>query len=391
MRPLSVLALSLGLVLASAATATASTATVSGNAVILTGGDEANAVEVGSSTDRVIIEDKAGITPGAGCEVDTAYEAGTAVICGDPGTTVVQASLGAGDDKLSGLGFDTRIGVGAEGGPGADDLQGGSSSQTHDVLDGGPGDDKLSYADEANGGDGADIIFGSNDDDVLHGDSGVDTVSGGSRNDQVYGDEGDDSVNGDSEDDLVDGGPGQDKLNGDSSSVYAGNDTLNARDGERDQISCNFGADIVEADQLDAVEGSGQCEQVDVQNTDSGDGAGDGDGPAFDYEWDGRISRSALLKHGVELILTLQPPVHVTVALAVTGATANKLGVGHKTTILGGADGDVDDAALDLRIRPFKRFRKKLKRAGKFTALLLMEVSDSSGSGSEQVKVKVQP
>jgi Ca2+-binding RTX toxin-like protein len=115
-----------------------------------------------------------------------------------------------------------------------------------DNADGGDGNDIIrgNVADNhLNGGDGKDQIYGSWGNDIIHGDAGDDyldgqegddTVSGGSGSDSVMGGSGNDSLSGDGGNDLVAGGDGNDSLQGGE-----GDDTLWG-----DQADDNVGSGI---------------------------------------------------------------------------------------------------------------------------------------------------
>jgi Ca2+-binding RTX toxin-like protein len=202
------------------------------------------------------------------------------------------ADGGAGDDRLLlGDGDD-----GAFGGDGNDrDISGGRGD---DQLEGGEGDDTL------NGGDGDDLLdffgFGTGGADTFNGGSGFDTaglfgtpsVSGtldGARNDGAPGEN--DLIGGDVEDIEAaaadaGGGPGSVTLTGDANTnelvVFFGNgtitggngndsliggphtDTINARDGFADRVTCGAGNDTAVVDSLDVV--STSCENVQAQD-----------------------------------------------------------------------------------------------------------------------------
>ena len=108
---------------------------------------------------------------------------------------------------------------------------------------------------------GPSTLSGGAGDDFLKTSDGADTLDGGA---------GADVVDGGYNDDTIVGGPGRDTLAGDHPTgecgIYwcklpAGNDTIDARDGERDSVTCGFGTDAVKADAVDVV--AGDCEQVD--------------------------------------------------------------------------------------------------------------------------------
>jgi Ca2+-binding RTX toxin-like protein len=107
------------------------------------------------------------------------------------------------------------------------------------------GNDTL-YADDTNGLDGNTLLGGPGNDQLLGG-VGLDTLYGGPGNDNLSG--------GGSADLLV-GGSGHDHIDG-----GRGNDTIQARDGQRDWISCGPGRrDNVFADRVDVI--ATDCELV---------------------------------------------------------------------------------------------------------------------------------
>jgi hypothetical protein len=198
----------------------------------------------------------AALQPGAGC----AAAAAGVIACpvGFVGRMIVKVDLGDGDDQVTGIG---PLSLFADGGPGddrldatqtdfaqlsgadgADVLLGGYGSDTltggpgPDVISGGPGLDTVSYADHASGvsvrlggstGDGAageadsigddvERAVGGDGNDLLVGTDGPDQIAGGSGNDRLEGLGGDDMLMGDSGDDRLEGHSGNDLLWGGS-------------------------------------------------------------------------------------------------------------------------------------------------------------------------------
>jgi Ca2+-binding RTX toxin-like protein len=94
---------------------------------------------------------------------------------------------------------------------------------------------------------GNDVIRGGPKDDVFHGGPGFDELTTGlgkgPDRDEMYGDEGNDTLVGGRDRDILDGGSGLDIL-----AARGARDTLNARDGEADEINC--GGDSAVADIL---------------------------------------------------------------------------------------------------------------------------------------------
>jgi hypothetical protein len=214
---------------------------------------------------------------------------------------------GEGNDEVKGLGGSDEV----RGGPGDDIVSGDShKSASPDLVDGGPGNDRIVQdwndltgslvtltlaggADDGRPGEGDDI---RNVESVLSFNpvgyvgteaadrievvqvSGPSTISGGAGDDflktsdgadHLDGGPGADIIDGGYNDDVIVGGPGPDSLAGDHPTgecgIYwcklpAGNDTIDARDGERDTVTCGFGTDSVSADPIDVV--AGDCENV---------------------------------------------------------------------------------------------------------------------------------
>jgi PASTA domain/RTX calcium-binding nonapeptide repeat (4 copies) len=103
----------------------------------------------------------------------------------------------------------------------------------------------------------------------LSGLGGDDSLNASDGNDRLDGGAGADSLDGGYGDDTIVGGPGQDSISGDTAQgecgiwyckLPSGNDTIDARDGERDSVTCGVGADSVKADPADTV--APDCETV---------------------------------------------------------------------------------------------------------------------------------
>ncbi|MGH3103676.1 MAG: calcium-binding protein [Gaiellaceae bacterium] len=92
-------------------------------------------------------------------------------------------------------------------------------------------------------------ITGTSRADVLRGSKGPDVIRGLAGADRLFGYGGNDRLEGGSGGDVLVGGPGRDVLRG-----GAGNDRINARDGERDLISCGLGRDTVLKDVVDVLD-----------------------------------------------------------------------------------------------------------------------------------------
>jgi Ca2+-binding RTX toxin-like protein len=250
------------------------------------------------------------------------------ILDGGPGNDEVVGY--AGDDRIDGGdGNDT-----VDGGAGNDEVRAGAGDDVlwgdhyqdpgADLLDGGPGTDQIDewnipsadfhplptvslngIADDGRPGEGDNVVdvehfkfyinatfsggdaaetveIGSVDSGSsnLVGGGGNDVLKAGDTNDTVDGGPGDDIVEGGLGNDTVVGGPGKDMIMGDSSASHCGisscqiafgNDTIDARDGEADQVDCGIGEDVARVDAIDTVTG---CETVERA------GAGAGAAPA---------------------------------------------------------------------------------------------------------------
>lgn len=148
-----------------------------------------------------------------------------------------------GNDRLTG-GFDNDIMKGNGGGdrliggPDNDTMKGGTGS---DTLASSPGNDKL-YG-SSNPGGTKDYVYDWEGQNVLSGGAGDDHLLGHNR---LSGGSGDDTIrgsrpNGAERTRTMSGGPGTDQI---SSEGFV-KDTIYAQDGEKDNINCGGGIDIV--------------------------------------------------------------------------------------------------------------------------------------------------
>ncbi|WP_320671068.1 calcium-binding protein [Patulibacter defluvii] len=218
---------------------------------------------------------------------------------------------GPGNDRLDGRGGDDVL----RGGEGDDQLHPDTNVGVvgNDVVDGGPGYDSAldwhanttdpafaisitldGVANDGRPGEADDVIsierfdccsppgtyvLGESDDAIdlpgygtsrVEGRGGNDTLTGNDGTETIDGGAGDDRIEGGYGHDTLTGGPGRDTIYGDETSqrcsylsnctvVPFGNDTIYARDGERDVIDCGVGSDRAIVDPIDVV---ANCEQV---------------------------------------------------------------------------------------------------------------------------------
>jgi Ca2+-binding RTX toxin-like protein len=148
--------------------------------VLLTGGNEANMVHVGLSSDGryFAIESDAALEVGG--TVCTHPEANmNALLCDASAIASFEVNANGGDDSVV-VGHEVGAPVTLRGGPGNDRLIGGGGA---DKLIGGIGDDVLvgrAGDDWLYGGGGDDRLYGGSGDDLLRGGDGTNVLLGGS-------------------------------------------------------------------------------------------------------------------------------------------------------------------------------------------------------------------
>lgn len=291
-----------------------------GDVVTCVPGATAVRVELGDGDDRGVVSDAVSvpvsIAGGAGSDL---LEDGPRANTLDGGAGDDKLNGGAGDDVLlGGEGNDDLQGFSGRDrldGGGGDDLlhPDGYEQANADVVDGGPGLDSIEDdyssrftdvdplvaitlaggADDGRPGEGDSLVnvervalhiggsfVGTDGADefklmqvgaasTLDGRGGNDRLRGGDGPDRLDGGAGDDSLDAGFGDDVIVGGPGRDTISadlagGDCGPVWCklpyGNDTVEARDGELDSITCGAGADTVNADAADVV--APDCETV---------------------------------------------------------------------------------------------------------------------------------
>jgi Ca2+-binding RTX toxin-like protein len=339
---------------------------------------------------------------------------------------------GAGDDKLDGeKGGDTLLG--GDGNDFIDDDH--YAEPTADVIDGGPGLDELEAytpsdsdarnapainvtlgggADDGKPGEGDDVrnvevldlgsagtivaddaaneillpetgaastvqALGGND-RVVAGDADLDRIDGGAGDDELIGGFGDDTIV---------GGPGKDRIRGDRPARcnelhcdYGsgfGADTIDARDGEADSVSCGPGVDSVKADALDVVD-------TDCENVDRGP-AGPPPGPGTDERapvvkfgaTPPSLRRGVLAASGLTVTNRSDEAGTATVVLVLDAKTARRLGVPAK---LATAKARVAAGSERVKLRLAPARARKVRIAGAFNAKVQVTVVDGAGNRS---------
>ena len=158
-------------------------------------------------------------------DCDQPTPAGT-VTCSVSGLYIVFVDLGDGDDALAVDNHDPSVQFTIGAGEGADSVDVGPLGEV--CLDGNAGVDHLtittpSQACTVDGGEGKDVLTGSDGLDRLYGGPDPDVVLGQGGSDYVYGDDGDDRVDGGPGDEvLIEGGAGDDALAGEGGNDHFG-------------------------------------------------------------------------------------------------------------------------------------------------------------------------
>jgi Ca2+-binding RTX toxin-like protein len=325
-------------------------------------------------------------------------------VTGGQGPDVVDG--GPGNDKVDGNdGNDTVLG-----GPGDDYVKGGRTLST-DVIDGGPGRDtsdgdwtdssdplSVTFDGVANdgrpderdnvlsvevintrrvatliAGDGADagvefsIVGTGNGNSKLVGTRFDDKLRTDHYNDVIEAGAGSDAIDAGYGNDTITPGPGQDTVLADGGPnacdvldcpLPHGNDTIDARDGEKDSIDCGVGTDTVYADAVDVL---ANCE------THGGGGGGGGGGTA------------ALTVRKVPLRKALSRGLRVTVT-GVSGRVALTAKQKKRTVARGSATAKSGRAVVVLR------FTKKAKRKLRSARTVKLQISGAGVKKTVRLK-----
>ena len=264
-------------------------------------------------------------------------------------------------------------GVADDGRPGEGDNVAGVEKYTFHVNATFTGTDAAEYVEVSQVSDGASSLSGLGGNDVLKGGDSPDALDGGA---------GDDDLNGGNGADVITGGPGKDQIVGDATaggcSVIGyfgscktpwGNDTINAQDGEADNIDCGPGTDTATVDAIDVV---ANCETVDkgaatpppaAQNTTKG-----GKGAAKGLT----IVGAARIKQLLAGRLSVKVPCAAACRVTVTAKAGKKAVATGRATLL-------EAGTATVKLKPGKKAKASLKRAKKVKLTLTATVAGASG------------
>ena len=283
---------------------------------------------------------------------------------------------GAGSDVLEGGDGDDKLSGDVCGAPGADVLDGGAGFDSlTDWGDCGPGSDQRpvtvtvnGIADDGRPGESDDVrdldslqlyvpatvigtdggetveIYAAADREpsAIQGRGGADDLRSGSGRETIDGGAGDDRIEGGFNHDVLTGGPGRDVIYGDSTAgncggygqsctIPFGNDTIDARDGEADQVDCGAGEDTATVDALDVV--AANCETV--NRAGGSGGAGGGGAATMSLEVKAPRRLRALLRSGLVVRLAGYPQGTARVSVRAAGRllATKQVRVGESTRI----------------------------------------------------------
>jgi Ca2+-binding RTX toxin-like protein len=218
---------------------------------------------------------------------------------------------------------------------------------------------------------------------------GNDVLKGGDSPDAIDGGAGDDDLNGGNGNDTITGGPGKDTIMGDavagqcsvvgyfgSCKAPWGNDTINARDGEADNVDCGPGTDTAVVDPIDVV---ANCETIDK-------GAPAAPAPTPKAGTGGTKAKAALKLVGSARIRTLLAG---KLAVSVPCATACRVTVtakNGKRTIATGKATLLKAGTATVKLKVAKRAKSSLKHAKKVKVTLSASVAGAAGKPSKLTK-----
>jgi Ca2+-binding RTX toxin-like protein len=351
------------------------------------------------------------ILGGAGNDTLEGYEGddtldggdGNDTVNGNAGNDVVRG--GNGDDVVNGDNYKTPGNDVIDGGPGYDQIDDWSipDAPTHPqptvtqdgvANDGRPGEadnvtgvEKFDFHVNATftGTDGADVVSVLNVSEgasTISGLGGNDVLKGGDSPDTIDGGSGDDDLNGGNGADTITGGPGKDQIVGDATAggCYVigylgtcktpwGNDTINAVDGEADNIDCGPGTDTANVDAIDVV---ANCETVNKSGAPGGTGPGGKDGQGGGGKASIALIGAAKIKQLLAGKLKVSVPCAAACRVTVTAKAANKTIATGKATLL-------EAGTAKVKLTVAKKAKGSVKRAKKLKVTLTASVAGASG------------
>ena len=235
------------------------------------------------------------------------------------------------------------------------------------------------------GNSGPSSLVGRGGDDELVGHDFNDNVDGGAGNDHVEGGLGNDTVT---------GGPGQDTIYGDATAsrctyysckIPYGNDVIDARDGEADNVDCGIGQDKAIVDAIDVVT---NCETVEGGGSNGRPAQGGGDSQGSDLKFTFGLTRlGRFAAKGLKLKVPCAAACTVTGTATADKATARKLG----TKKIASGTGKASRAGTaTVTLKPSRSVARKLKklRSAKVTIKLTASSGGTKRTASRTLTLK---
>lgn len=337
---------------AAAAPASATTVSFTGGALSITG-DDADSYIYETSFDDPF---------------ETDFDPSTPVFAADKGTL----EAGPGCDQVTpavvtclGLASGTRATITLGGG---NDFFAWNQTGAAMTIDAGDGNDEILA------GRGADVIRGGNGNDAIVGYGGNDTIDGGPGRDNLSGSNGADRII---------GGSGRDTMTGDGAEEAAVTnrpvaDRIEARDRERDTITCEGGRDKLIVDARDVINGcSGSAGS-------SSSGAASATATAGSLTLTvirGRLPSIRSLRRGkpIPLKIEVSAPCTAVARLTLGAGEARRLRVRGSRTVARSARIVRPGRTVSVPLRAQSRLRRPL--AGKRAATFTIAVSCNPGKG----------
>jgi Ca2+-binding RTX toxin-like protein len=224
------------------------------------------------------------------------------------------------------------------------------------------------------GNSGPSNLIGRGGDDELVGHDFNDNVDGGAGNDHVEGGLGNDTVT---------GGPGQDTIYGDATAarctyysckISFGNDVINARDGEADNIDCGIGQDKAIVDAIDVV---ANCETVEGGGSNGGPAPGGPSAGKLKFTF-GLTGLAKVAANGLKVKVPCAAACTVSGSVIADKATARKLG----TKKVASGKGEASKAGTaTVTLKPSRAVARKLKKLR--SAKVTIKVTVSSGGAKQ--------
>jgi hypothetical protein len=328
---------------------------------------------------------------------------------------------GFGPDEIHGEGGDDSVAGGADdvadivdGGPGFDqipdienDYAGGFVDDVSVTLDGQPNDGDPGEGDNVLGvekltvianratviGDDApnDFTVVAGNSSTIEGRGGNDRLVAQDGNDSISGGDGDDYLEGGFGNDVLDGGAGVDQFVGDRTErnvIATGNDSILARDGNAEQVTCGIGSDTAQVDANDVVDPS--CESVDRA-------VGPGPpppppGPLVPGKpaLGGKLSIRAIASKGLVIRIACPAACTVTAELRVAKATARKLRLGRSRILARGKRTLTAAGTAKVTLKVVKKARKRFKRLRRAKVTLTTRTKMAGGTTPTSRKLKLK-